>query len=198
MNIKFNNFIGVFDDVFPEGYCAHVIKEFDRLVEGGAGFNRIQTDESARHEKNDMQLEMSFPGLTLEGFNQKSLVPRFFDGLQVCYEKYIEQFSVLRNGNVRATAMKVQRTDPGGGYHIWHAEQGPGYQANRTVAYMLYLNSIAPEDGAETEFLYQKKRFNPTENLMVMWPAAYTHAHRGNPVLGETHKYIITGWFYYD
>jgi hypothetical protein len=63
---------------------------------------------------------------------------------------------------------------------------------------MLYLNTIGPEDGAETEFLYQKKRFNPVENAMVLWPAAYTHAHRGNPVLGTQAKYIVTGWFYYD
>ena len=94
--------------------------------------------------------------------------------------------------------MKMQRTGPGGGYHVWHGEQGPGAHANRVVVYMLYLNSIAPEDGAETEFLYQKKRFSPAENTMVLWPASYTHAHRGNPVLGETHKYIVTGWFYYD
>ena len=123
----------------------------------------------------------------------------FFDGLQVCYDEYTNKYSTLRdNGKIRATVMKMQRTGPGGGYHVWHGEQGPGANSNRVVTYMLYLNSIAPEDGAETEFLHQKKRFNPTENTMVIWPAAYTHAHRGNPVLGETHKYIVTGWFYYD
>ena len=94
--------------------------------------------------------------------------------------------------------MKMQRTGPGGGYHIWHAEQGPAEHASRVVVYMLYLNSIFPQDGAETEFLYQKKRVNPTENTMLLWPASYTHSHRGNAVLGETHKYIVTGWFYYD
>jgi hypothetical protein len=36
------------------------------------------------------------------------------------------------------------------------------------------------------------------ENLMLIWPAAYTHAHRGNPVYGKNSKYIVTGWFYYD
>ena len=63
--------------------------------------------------------------------------------------------------------------------------------------YMLYLNDLDGE-GGETEFLYQKMRVKPEENLMLVWPASYTHAHRGNPVLGETHKYIVTGWFYYD
>ena len=93
--------------------------------------------------------------------------------------------------------MKMQRTGPGGGYHVWHGEQGPGTHANRAVVYMLYLNDLDGE-GGETEFLYQKMRVKPEENLMLVWPASFTHAHRGNPVLGETHKYIVTGWFYYD
>jgi len=33
---------------------------------------------------------------------------------------------------------------------------------------------------------------------MLLWPATFTHAHRGNPVLGEQSKYIVTGWFYYE
>jgi len=32
----------------------------------------------------------------------------------------------------------------------------------------------------------------------LLWPASYTHAHRGNPVFGEQSKYVVTGWFYYD
>jgi hypothetical protein len=73
----------------------------------------------------------------------------------------------------------MQRTGPGGGYHVWHGEQGPGTHANRAVVYMLYLNDLDGE-GGETEFLYQKMRVKPEENLMLVWPASYTHAHRGN------------------
>jgi hypothetical protein len=63
---------------------------------------------------------------------------------------------------------------------------------------MLYLNTLRPESAGETEFLYQQKRYNPIENRLIVWPAAYTHAHRGNAVFGEQSKYIVTGWFYYD
>ena len=35
--------------------------------------------------------------------------------------------------------------------------------------------------------------FAATEGTLVVWPAGYTHAHRGNPPLsGE--KYLLTGW----
>ena len=199
MNIEHFEHIALYKDVYPEGYCQHLISEFDRLEVSGVGANRQKGEGAPRHIKDDHQICAELRNHNLNRFNGEDTEGIFFDGLQKCYNLYTEKYSVLRaGGNIRATTMKMQRTGPGGGYHIWHAEQGPGVHASRAVTYMLYLNTIAPEEGAETEFLYQKKRFNPVENTMVIWPAAYTHAHRGNPVLGETHKYIVTGWFCYD
>lgn len=94
--------------------------------------------------------------------------------------------------------MKMQRTAPGGGYHVWHGEQGNGPHANRALVYMLYLNSLPLNSAGETEFLYIQKRYVPIENRVIIWPASYTHAHRGNTVFGEEAKYIVTGWFCYD
>jgi len=199
MNTEYFDHIAIFKNVYPEGYCQHLIAEFDRLESGGAGANRQDGEGALKHRKDDHQIMIEMRNHNLLFFNERDACDLFFDGLQSCYDEYTNKYSVLRdNGNIRATVMKMQRTNPGGGYHVWHAEQGPKTHANRAVVYMLYLNSIASEEGAETEFLYQKKRFSPVENTMVIWPAAYTHAHRGNPVLGNQAKYIVTGWFYYD
>jgi len=199
MNKEFFEHIALYHDVYPQGYCQHLISEFDRLESAGAGSNRQQSEGALKHAKDDHQIFVNIRNHNMLPFQDKNTADLFFDGLQQCYDDYTAKYSVLKdNGNIRATHMKMQRTGPGGGYHVWHAEQGPGLQVSRVLTYMLYLNSIVPEDGAETEFLYQKKRFSPTENTMVLWPAAYTHAHRGNPVLGANHKYIVTGWFYYD
>ena len=199
MNKDLFEHVALYKNVYPEGYCQHLISEFNRLENGGVGSNRQVGERALKHVKDDHQIFINLRSHSLLDFGEQNTSDIFFDGLQRCYDDYTNVYSVLRDGGkLRATSMKMQRTGPGGGYHVWHAEQGPEAQANRVVTYMLYLNTIQPEDGAETEFLYQKKRFNPVENTMVIWPAAYTHAHRGNPVLGETHKYIVTGWFYYD
>lgn len=198
MKSEYKGFIGVYSDVYPEGYCQHLISEFDRMEASGAGCNRIQSEGAKRHKKNDHQIGMSFKGHDARPFDGKNIVDMFFDGLQRCYEEYISVFSSLTEGKIRATSMKMQRTSPGGGYHIWHSEQGNDDHANRVLVYMLYLNTLEPHEAGETEFLYQKERYNPTENQMIVWPAAYTHTHRGNTVLGERSKYIATGWFYYD
>jgi len=199
MNTEYFDHIALFKDLYPEGYCEHLIHEFNRLEKSGAGSNRQKGEGVLRHQKDDYQISLNVRNHNAKTFLNTDVADIFFDGLQRCYEEYTDTFSVLKNnGNIRATTMKMQRTGPGGGYHIWHSEQNSGPQANRVLVYMLYLNTMASEDGAETEFLYQKKRFRPVENTMVLWPAAYTHAHRGNPVLGDTYKYIVTGWFYYD
>lgn len=198
MNADYKGFIGIYSNVYPEGYCQHLISEFDRMENEGAGANRVQSEGAPQHIKNDYQIGMSLKGHDVVKFNNRNPVDIFFDGLQKCYEEYTEKFSSLKDGKIRATIMKLQRTGPGGGYHIWHGEQSNGDQASRVLVYMLYLNTLAAHEAGETEFLYQRERYNPTENTMLLWPAAYTHTHRGNTVLGERSKYIVTGWFYYD
>ena len=56
---------------------------------------------------------------------------------------------------------------------------------------MLYLNDV--KEGGETEFLYQHKRYQPKEGTLLIFPAGFTHTHRGNPPISND-KYIVTGW----
>jgi len=198
MNIEYKDFIGTYSDVYPAGYCEHVIDEFETLAVSGAGANRIQSEKASRSFKDDYQISLNFKGHNLAPFDNTNVIDIFFNGLQKCYEKYAENYAILKNGSIRGSIFKMQRTDPGGGYHVWHGEQGPGESASRVLVYMLYLNTLEPENAGETEFLYQQRRINPTKNRMVLWPASFTHAHRGNTVYGQKSKYIVTGWFYYD
>lgn len=197
MNTEYKEFIGIYRDVYPEGYCQHLISEFERLVNSGAGSDRQRGEGAPKHRKDDMQLALNFGAHTVADFNGKKASDIFFDGLQQCYDTYTEQFSVLKDGKITGTAMKMQRTNPGGGYHVWHGEQGNPHP-DRVLVYMLYLNDLDEKDGGETEFLYQRIRLRPQANAMILWPAAFTHAHRGNTILGEQSKYIVTGWFNYD
>jgi 2OG-Fe(II) oxygenase superfamily len=198
MNLNYKDFIGVYSNLYPDGYCKHLINEFERLANSGAGSNRRQSENALAHYKNDYQMMMHINRHNLMPFENKESVDIFFKGLQSCYEQYTDKFSILKSDKIVCTTMKMQRTDPGGGYHVWHGEQGSGQHGSRVIVYSLYLNTLEPEFAGETEFLYQQERFRPIENTMILWPASYTHAHRGNTVFGNTSKYIVTGWFYYD
>jgi len=198
MKSEYTDFIGVFSRVFPEGFCEHLITEFDRNQNLGAGTNRQNGENSPKHEKNDYHIFCNGKNINFESFEGKNTLDMFFDGLQKCFEQYSNEYSVIKNIEINCNQMKMQKTSTGGGYHLWHGEQGNGDQARRGLVYMLYLNSLPVEANGETEFLYQQRRINPVENTMVLWPAAFTHAHRGNPVYGENAKYILTGWFYHE
>ena len=62
---------------------------------------------------------------------------------------------------------------------------------NRHLVFMTYLNDV--NNGGETEFLNQRIKFKPQKGLTLVWPADWTHSHRGLVSLTET-KYITTGW----
>ena len=86
----------------------------------------------------------------------------------------------------------MQKTEQSQGYHVWHMEHSSGMDSYRTIcAWALFLNDV--EEGGELEFLYQSKRVKPKQGDFVLWPAGYTHHHRGNPPISGV-KYIYTGW----
>lgn len=198
MRVEIEDYIGVFSEVYPKGFCKHLIEEFDRHQNLGAGSNRQQSENALRHSKDDYQIFCNGKNLNLEPFEDKNTTDVFFQGLQNCFDVYTNKFATLKDIKLFANHMKLQKTTSGGGYHVWHAEQGNDDQARRGLVYMLYLNSLPSEANGETEFWHQQRRITPVENTMLLWPAAFTHAHRGNPVYGNHCKYVVTGWFYHE
>ena len=199
MNEKYFDFIGMYKDVVPEGYCQHMIAEFERLQKEGIGSNRQDFEGAPKHVKSDHAMFLNAGAAThFAPFEDNPVLAPFYKATQDCFDAYSAKFSVLKQDNITGTAAKFQKTEPGEGYHVWHGEQAAGTDAARVLTYMLYLNTLESDEGGETEFLYQKLRVQPEENIMLVWPAAFTHAHRGKVVLGNRPKFGITGWFYFD
>ena len=90
--------------------------------------------------------------------------------------------------------MRIQKTSPGQAYHTWHCENAGKERRDSMLLFSLFLNDV--EEGGETEFLYLKKRIKPKKDRLLIFPAGFTHTHRGNqPISGD--KYILTGWLEY-
>lgn len=193
---QYNNFIGMYQDVYPDGFCNHVINEFERLLQSGVCNDRQSAENTTKTKKEDFHYFMNIRNNPMSPFNDVSVNEIFITGLQNCFDDYTDEFDILKDYNLRCNTLKMQKTDPGAGYHVWHAEQGSDAEASRCLVYSAYLNTI--DEAGETEFLYQKLRVPPKENTVIIWPAAFTHTHRGNVVHGNKSKYIITGWFYIE
>ena len=108
-------------------------------------------------------------------------------------EEYASIFNAIQEIPLRSTRQKLQKTKKRGGYHAWHCEQASYDTASRVLTWSIYLNDVA--EGGETEFLYQSKRIKARKGKICIFPAGFTHVHRGNPPLSGD-KYILTGWWH--
>ena len=122
-------------------------------------------------------------------FSNQDLMAKCNEELLPCMRDYAESFPGVQGST--SYEIKLQKTPIKGGYSVWHGEQGPGSCATRVLSWLLYLNDV--EEGGETEFLYQGFKQKATKGTLVIWPAAFTHTHRGNPPYSNE-KYVITGW----
>ena len=109
----------------------------------------------------------------------------------MCMNEYAGKYERLTMYKLQSAYLNIQRTRKSEGYHAWHSENSAPGCTKRVLAHMMYLNDV--EEGGETEFLYLGKRFTPIKGRLLIWPAGFTHTHRGNPPLSGD-KYIATGW----
>ena len=185
MKYNINQGIGIFENAFSNDWCNKVIDLFE---------NNLQYSYDRKYQEPDTDsldiedLSVNFKDINPENFNK--FVEYTFSNI---YPLYVDKFSILKSiGSHNIKSGKIQKTLPSQGYHIWHCEHSGLRLMNRIAAYTVYLNDV--KEGGETEFLYKSLRVPATQGTFCIFPAGYTHVHRGNPPLSGV-KYILTGWF---
>jgi hypothetical protein len=185
-------FIGTYKNVVDKKFCDDLIQFFENSID--------------REDLNYYTGEQQYGGpfirkdfsLNLESAPETKWSQHINDVLFKCLDEYKNVFFVCKqvhNLDYTNTYVKMQRTPPRGGYHVWHCEVNSIAGVDRVLAWILYLNDVPYGEG-ETEFLWQGIRIQPEVGKLVIWPAQFTHTHRGNPIYNCT-KYIATGWIEY-
>ena len=67
---------------------------------------------------------------------------------------------------------------------------------NPETPFPITESAMAAADGGETEFIHYGLKIRPEKGKTLIWPAEWTHAHRGCPVI-KGPKHVITGWMYF-
>lgn len=184
----------VYENFFSPENCDRLVYMFDRAKELGFVSDRRTSENMASYKKDD---EALFAQSLIENFqidirslgDYKLFVETFW---KKAYPEYINKYSIIQEATEhKLDKIKIQKTEVGGGYHMWHCEDHHHEHMDRVLTWILYLNDV--EEGGETEFLYYPKRIKPKKGTFIMWPAGFTHTHRGNPPISNS-KYIATGW----
>lgn len=151
---------------------------------------------SYNSQTNKPTIDLSIKDSTDVIINKNHILEELYvNELSIVLEKYIEQYPYCKWGASWGLleGIAIQKYAPGGGYKEWHCERSSGKFPNssRHLVFMTYLNDVT--DQGETEFWYQKLKIKPVKGLTVIWPADWTHTHRGVQSLTQE-KYIVTGW----
>ena len=185
-----DDFVGVFDGFFGDDVINRYLYWYQGLERAGVTSQR----QDSTDEKQDEAYDSFFGSYYTGSFQIEPCAKEFLDIFwEQVYPHYTRKYGIIdKLAHHTVTEIKIQKTKPGEGYHVWHPENtGNSQQKMRFLVFSLFLNDI--EEGGETEFLYLKKRFKPVKDRLLIFPAGFTHTHRGNPPLSGD-KYILTGW----
>ena len=189
--VNIDNFIGIYDNYITEEECNKAIQLYNNENKFNNTVNRIGFEKASVLQKQDQQFFAKPDNLDVWWESLKSMILNF----NLAFDHYITNTGAkdaYDGGPFYYTSLKIQKTLPTEGYHVWHIEHHKGFENEpRAFVYSVYLNDV--EEGGETEFLHFSKRVKPKKGRIVIWPAAFPYLHRGNPPLsGE--KYILTSW----
>lgn len=173
--IDTQNFILQQDDFLNEEECGEIIDFFHSKPD----HHNIVSE----HYRRDTALEAAFHN------SFEDIKYNLDKQLQQEIYKYNNEFW-LPQTTFNITGYKIQKSQGGGGFTGWHHET----QGSRYAAWMIYLNDC---NSGHTEFKFQKLSFIPKRGTLLIWPAGWTHLHRGSPKL-KSDKYVITGWIEHD
>jgi hypothetical protein len=194
MKEEYKDFVGIYDESVPVDLCNVFVDNWeeakknrtfiDCTVENETGL----LDNISPHIRKD---EVAFVHPLTSTIYPKPPVNAYFEFLQKCFKCYMDRYGIMFNGPLYNNVFKIHKVKKSEGYHAWHYERSDVDALDRIMVYMTYLE--VPKKGGETEFLHQSLRIDPVVGRTLIWPAGFTHQHRGNPPLvGE--KMYITGW----
>ena len=184
---KHPNFIGSWN-IEPTSICDNLISYFELNVPKqkiGVLGSGLDQDIKDSVDINIKPKEIVLPGN--EAFKA------YFDQLLECYKDYVAEWTFLQEISQRLeiSSFNLQRYKTGQHFKKIHTERFSIDSLHRIFAFMTYLNDV--QEGGSTYFSHYDLEIQPRKGLTLIWPAEWTHAHRGN-ILKEGSKYIITGW----
>jgi len=193
-NYSHEDFIGIYDTNFE---TKPLIEYFHWAVQCKVSVERGNSETMRPNTRRDTLVPLNFftdrmdVSYTLDRNINSNYIRAYNEVINSCMDLYATEYEHVAFFTLQCPYVNVQRTLPKQGYHTWHCENAGDHVTRRVLATMIYLNDDF--EAGETEFLYQSKRIQPKPGRVVIWPAGFTHVHRGNPPhTGE--KYIATSW----
>jgi hypothetical protein len=169
----------ILQDYIDESICDELIEAWEANSEKSR-FDKVR----GYHRLNDNDIENT------------DLINRYIRQVVGVEQKYRKKFPFINSMTKWGlmSPFNLQKYEPGYSYSPLHIEDGgpKDGKMQRILTFTTYLNDV--EVDGETEFVTQGIKVKPKKGLTVIFPAQWTHPHRGIAAPNEV-KYIVTGWF---
>ena len=195
MKEEYKEFIGIYDESVPVELCNAFVENWEEAKKNRTIIDLTKENETGYRENSApffRKDEVAFVEPISSTIYPVPPVKKYFEFLRECFQSYRIKYGIEFRGPIYNDVFKIHKVRKSEGYHKWHYEKDTPQNIDRLMAYMTYLE--VPKKGGETEFLHQSLRIDPVVGRTLIWPAGYTHMHRGNPPL-DGEKMYITGWF---
>ena len=184
------DFIGVYDKAASPDICKKIIDFFeenkDLQFRGRSSFGGTIIVEPKVKDSQDMTLNF------IDGTVPSTIIARILEDKTPIYTDTYRSTDVVAAFSAEM-GYNLQRYNAGQGYHLLHCENS-ARGMERVLAWTLYLNTVT--EGGGTYFPEYDKTIDAVEGRLCIFPAFWTHAHKGIVSNTET-KYIATGWYVY-
>ena len=172
----------------PTKICDDLIDYFESnkaKQHQGMTANGLNTDKKDTLDIIIRPNEIMLPG--------NEIFKEYFEKLFECHRDYICQWPFIKNISKKYEigSFNLQRYTAGQHFKKIHTERTGIGTLHRVFVFMTYLNDV--QEGGSTYFSHYDLEIQPKKGLTLIWPAEWTHAHKGN-ILNAGKKYIITGW----
>ena len=181
------NFIGAWE--METSICDQIITYYEKhktkQIQGATGHGTISLENKNRYD-----ISISPQELNLKG---NEIFDEYYKVLYEFYKDYNKQWPFLASivSNLEIGRLNIGKYIVGEHFKKIHTERASLGSLHRLLAFMTYLNDV--EDGGSTYFSHYDLDIKPQKGLTIIWPAEWTHAHKGN-IIYKGSKYIITGW----
>ena len=188
------NFISVYDNAISQEDCKSIREFFEETNDcknpnefmcKKIGIIGDRVDKNIK-DSNDVPMSFNFSYIKTNQIIMQSLARHT--------KKYVKENDELRNISTWGIldSYNLQRYYPNQGYLKSHCENVNMTTNKRVLVWMFFLNTV--KDGGGTYFSSYDLTVDAVEGRLVIWPAYWTHCHKGIVSKSQT-KYIATGWY---
>ena len=176
--------------------CDSIIKMFDDAHDRGLTFAGQSGAMGQARPEIKASTDFWLNDCDKLGPPEKYRWPEYQAELNGFIDLYLDKYKFFEYGGMFTSRHlpQIQWYKPGEGYHKWHIDGAQMASCDRAMVYMTYLNDVT--EGGGTMFYHQKVTTKAVKGKTLIFPAGYTHLHKGE-ISKTQHKYIITGWIWW-